>query len=139
MNNPNQHHEDGLPRRDSDWNHETYSDIESLIRTASDFVRPSEDHRPRTLEAARARCADLRTEQKLGVFLACALLVLAIVSPGFHYLSRYRSRFQGTTAAEIQEQASIISIKANVSPQWGMFEAFSQWREDQAEGFRGSR
>ncbi|TWU32988.1 hypothetical protein [Novipirellula artificiosorum] len=115
--------------------HEAPTELERLIQSAGRYVHPSEDHRPRTLEAAQQQCENLKAQETLGRFFACAMLLFLVSVPVLGFLDTYRPRFQGPTSSELQQKASAFSLQANVGPQWGMYEAFSQWRRDQAEQF----
>ncbi len=106
--------------------------VESIIRAARNYVLPSEELRPRTVEAARQYCEDRRAEQKLGGFaLAVALLVMTS-SPAYRYVDLMRTKSSAPTAAEIQSQALEYEKQPHVGTHWGMAEAFTQLRRAQA-------
>ena len=52
-----------------------YSAIEAIIRAAGDHIEPTDDLRPRTLEAARRRCRQQRIGRRAGGLAVAALLL----------------------------------------------------------------
>lgn len=108
------------------------SQIESVIRAARWFVRPSDDLRPRTLEAARCYCNDRRAEQKLGGFLVAALLLLSFTSPAVQYVSVLRIRAAAPSSTEIHDRAIEFASRREIGSHWGMAEAFTHLRRVQA-------
>lgn len=66
--------------------HDEWSDVESLIRAAGNYVRPSEELRPRVLESARAEARERLAQRRIWqVALAIALsgaLLAAVASRG---------------------------------------------------------
>ena len=110
----------------------TRRQIESLIRAARWVVQPSEDLRPRTLEAARDYCDDRRAEQRLGGFVLAVLLLLAFTSPAIQYVSVMRVRASVPSTTEIHHRAMDYASQREVGPHWGMAEVYSQMRRVQA-------
>jgi hypothetical protein len=54
---------------------EGWDDVEALVRAAGNYVRPSDDLRPRVLETARAECHERWAQQRIWqVALVVALL-----------------------------------------------------------------
>ena len=106
--------------------------IESAIRAAGDYVRPSEDLRPRTLEAAHDHCGDRRAEQKLGGFVIAVLLLVMIASPAIHYVSAMRTRSTAPSVTEMQDRGLQYAADPHIGSNWGLSEAFTQLRRLQA-------
>jgi hypothetical protein len=106
--------------------------IESMIRSAGHYVRPSEDLRPRTLDAARQYCNDRRAEQKLGGFVIAVLLLLTLSSPASQYVDVLRAQASAPTATEIQNRALEYGARHEIGTNWGLTEAFTQLRRVQA-------
>ncbi|EMI21899.1 hypothetical protein RMSM_01183 [Rhodopirellula maiorica SM1] len=125
------HHDAGF-----DGENHSLHEIEQRVRAAGNYVRVSEDLRPRTLEAARNACDDTALERRVGGFFVCVLLMFCLASPFVELLGDYQSRFSGTTSGEVQRKAAELSQRSDIGPQWGMCEAFSQLRQSQANRFR---
>jgi hypothetical protein len=106
--------------------------IESAIRAAGNYVRPSEDLRPRTLEAAREHCGDRRAEQKLGGFVIAVLLLVMIGSPAIHYMHALRRQSTAPSATEMQDRGLRYAADPHIGSNWGLSEAFTQLRRLQA-------
>ena len=109
--------------------------LESVIRAARNYVRPSDELRPRTLEAARERCGDRRAEQKLGSFATAVLLLLTLGTPAFRYAETLRSIQWSPTAADVQQRAVEFGAQREIGPNWAMTETFTQLRRVQADRF----
>lgn len=109
--------------------------IETAIRAAGDYVQPSGDLRPRTLEAAREHCGDLRAEQKVGGFVIAVLLCVVIMSPAFRYVDFMRAQSVAPTAIEMQRRGLQHAADPHVGSNWGLTEAFTQLRRLQADRF----
>ena len=110
----------------------TAEQIEAMVRGARHYLRPSEDLRPRTLEAARQYCDDRRSEQKLGGLLIAAVLLLFVSSPALRFVDVLRNRSIAPTAADIQARAVEYSAQPEIGTHWGLAEAYSQMRRIQA-------
>lgn len=106
--------------------------IESMIRAASGYVRPSEDLRPRTLEAARRHCDDRRAEKKFGGFVIAVILLVSISTPAIQFVHLRRAQTTAPTASEIQDRAIEYAAEPGIGPHWGLAEAFTQLRRVQA-------
>ncbi|MFK8113262.1 MAG: hypothetical protein AB8B91_13725 [Rubripirellula sp.] len=115
----------------TDSSHQRES-VETIIRAAGDYVQPSDDLRPRTLQAARDLCGDRRAERKLGGLVIAILVVAFISSPVTQYVQALRSQTAPTSSAEMQERALVYSEQPGVGSNWAMAEAFSQLRRAQA-------
>ena len=112
-----------------------------MIRAARWFIRPSDDLRPRTLEAARWYCDDRRAEQKLGGFVLAVLLLLMVTSPAIRYASVLRTQASAPSSTEIHHRAIEYASQPEIGAHWGMAEAFTQLRRVQAnrlgQSYRG--
>lgn len=106
--------------------------IESMIRAAGQYVQPTEDLRPRTLEAARQYCGDRRAEQKLGSLAIAVLLLVSISSPAIRYAEMLQSTASGPSAAEMHHRAIAFETRPDVGSHWGLTEAFTELRRNQA-------
>lgn len=104
------------------------TELEQAIWSAREFVRVSDDLRPRTLERARER---IRLRTYASRFTVLALVCMAawsIAVPVAHSLSNYRTRIAAPSAAEIGWSASDLSQDPQYGPDWGMVEAFQRAR-----------
>ncbi len=83
------------------------SKIEAIIRAARHYVRPSEELRPRVLEAAREHCGDRRAEQKLGAFALAIVVCVVVISPILRYATLIQSATTNRAASEILVRAEV--------------------------------
>lgn len=113
--------------------------IESAIRAAGDYIQPSEDLRPRTLEAAREDCGDRRAELKLGVFAIAVLLLVTLSSPTIHYVDTIRTQSTAPSATEMQLRGLEFATDPHIGSNWGLSEAFTQLRRSQADRLKTDR
>lgn len=107
--------------------------IESMIRAARNYVRPSDELRPRTLEAARERCGDRRAEQRLGSFAIAVLLLITLGTPVMRYAETWRTLEWAPTASDVEQRAAELGTQREIGPNWAITEAFSQLRRVQAD------
>jgi hypothetical protein len=108
------------------------SKIEAMVHAARFYVEPSEDLRPRVLEAAREHCADQRAERRLGGFALAVLLLALIASPLGSYVALLRSSAVPRSASEVQRHATELAGRREIGSHWALAEAFSHWRHLQA-------
>lgn len=113
--------------------HSAFGRLERLILSAANFVQPSYDLRPRTVEAAREYCRDKRAEQRLGGFVLAVMLVLIISSPAMQYVDVLRTQSTGPSATEMEQIAIEYSERREIGSHFGLSEAFSQLRQFQAD------
>ena len=78
------------------------SKIEAMIHSARFYVEPSDDLRPRVLDALREHCADQRAEQRLGSFAVAVLVLALIASP----LGSYAALLRSSRDAPIRERSA---------------------------------
>ena len=112
---------------------QSFEQIEAAIRAAGDYIRPSEDLRPRTLEAAREDCGLRRAEQKLAALAIVALMLVTVASPVVHYIDALRRQTSAPSASELQLQGLRYASDPRIGPNWGLAEAFTQLRRVQAD------
>ena len=108
------------------------AEIESMIRAARNYVRPSDDLRPKVLEAAREHCSDRRAEQKLGSFAIAVLVLVLISSPAIRYAILLQPTVAKRSADEVQHLAAELASQREIGSHWALAEAFSQVRHLQA-------
>lgn len=116
--------------------------IEHTIRSAGDLIRPSDDLRPRIIEAANEHCGRQRAKRRTALVVA-ACCSLALATAPLLEMMALRSKLNATPSSEeLQQQAIRYSAETNVGPHWGLTEAFKQLRQTQAKklgGFRHAR
>ena len=117
---------------------ETLDSIESLVRAACGYVQPTEDLRPRTLEAAREACRQRRWNFRIG---GLALTVILLAMCGFPHwgLSSRAEQVASASGAirhyDLHQQASLRMVRAGFDPSWALYEAFAELRRKQADLF----
>jgi uncharacterized membrane protein YfbV (UPF0208 family) len=112
------------------------SDIEALVRSARDYVQPSDDLRPRVLENARVVRGERRARRWIGHLAICALLLGMFAA----------ATSQQSKAVATREPAAMMrASRLFWSPQptlsasdasWGMVDSFTELRRRQAELLR---
>ena len=106
--------------------------VESMIRAAGSFVEPSEDLRPRALEAARENYRNRRARRKLGGVVIFCLSLFGLVTLQAPYADVLHSKVTAPSSAEMQQRAIAIGSLPHVGSEWGTAEAFKQLRQYQA-------
>jgi hypothetical protein len=110
-------------------------DIEALVRLASDYVQPSDDLRPRVLEAARAATQEKRAQRRIArvaaVFLLAALSVASISGRRSTDAAGYAASFwKGPLYAPVQ------TASENNRSGWEMVDSYTELRRHQARLLR---
>ena len=112
--------------------------LEGVVRAAGTYVRPTEDLRPRTLEAARSEGKQRVRNRRFGS-LALSLVLLAVTGlPGLLLTPRESPPDDPARLVReynLHQQASLRSLRAGLDPTWAIYEAFLQLRNSQAELF----
>lgn len=109
---------------------ESLAALERTIRQAGSYVQPTDNLRPKTLEAARSAWCQRRTNWRAGAMIA-AVLLLAI--------GQATNQF----GWQVQQPIAAVSInrefaqrnqayQRNVNPGWELYEAFCELRSKQA-------
>lgn len=107
--------------------------VELLIRAAGNYVVPSDNLRPRVLEAARESAADRVGFYKLARLFLVLLFCSALSVPALERLTDWHDRSASPSVSEIQNQATQIANEKGVGPHWGLYEAFNRLRNHHAE------
>ena len=110
-----------------------WDDVEALVRAAGGYVRPSEELRPRVLEAAGVEASERRALQRIWhVALAIAILgVLTVIGARWHAASPF-------APSVLQAQAEVQQAGGN-SAGWTLVESFTDLRRRQAALLRLTR
>lgn len=121
-----------------DWN-DPRDEVAALVRAASQYVRASDDLRPRVLEAARLQCRERRAQRWSRHAAVMVLLLAFFTAAGRQGLETERSRPLGiVVAAGFDEFFSPTAVAATRSGDgdWRMLEAFTELRRQQAQVLR---
>jgi hypothetical protein len=117
---------------------ENFAPIEALIRSAGNYVRPGDDLRPRTLEAARHARGKRRWNKQVAAVAAAVVLLAVCNIPGRFAPPDVASRTSEATVArefELRQQTA-KSAGLSFNPSWAWFEAFWELRHQQAKRIR---
>lgn len=98
-------------------------DLEALLRSAKDYVHPSDDLRPRVLEAARSQ----RDQRQMLGYLQHAAVVLVV-------LGALASTLYGTAGPIKLDATSRDQVLAAAAQDanWGLVDSFTELRRRQA-------
>ena len=102
--------------------------LELLVRAASEYVRPSDDLRPSTLEAAREACLRRRTNKRMSGLTIAVLLVAATGLPTL-LLAAYPS-VAVVHSAELHNRAARSVVEDGIEANWALYEALSDLRRE---------
>lgn len=129
-NSENNPFENGRDRRER----QAFAAVESLVRAAGNYVQPTDDLRPSTLEAAR-RSTSLRRWNKRLAGIAALVVVLAVSNiPGRFLPEPAESTLAHQTVTREFElrQESAKEMGVTFNPAWAWVEAFFELRNKQA-------
>ena len=110
---------------------EILESLEATIFAARGYVVPSDNLRPHTLEAARDFDSDRRGTYQFARFVLAIAVCGCISLPVVDQLASWREKMASPTSLQMLE----IAQKKNVGIDWGLFEAFSELRQNQATRF----
>jgi hypothetical protein len=114
---------------------ESLAEIEALVRSAADYVRPSDDLRPRVLECARSVTKERQAKRWIGHLATCALalgLLVAATRQPDAAASREPARAALGYRLLWTAQPTIGASDAS----WSMVDSFTELRRRQAELLR---
>ncbi len=103
--------------------------LEQAIFEARDFVTPSNDLRPRTLEQAKQVASTQGWANRLTLATLAGMLVWCISVPLLQIVSQHRERLSAPFADEILQAAQEYDEQHRYEPQWGMVEVFREARQ----------
>jgi hypothetical protein len=112
-----------------------FSELEALVRSAGDYVRASDDLRPRVLESARSASGERRAQRRIGQMavwaLAFAVLTAAI---------RQQPEWTENSLPAADQTARLLSQTPRAAAlgdsSWDMVDSFTALRRRQAELLR---
>ncbi len=111
------------------------SPLERTILAAGQYVRPSQDLRPRIIEAAKEQGGQRRAIRNIGGGLLLMGLLCVIAAPTLNQRTERFEKSRSPSASELQDQAQTIATQAGVGANWGLSEAYAKLRQSQAERF----
>ena len=117
-------------------NREDLNDIEALVRSARDYVLPSEDLRPRVLESARVMRGERRAQRWIGHLAICALLLGMFAAATGQQSEAVATRESGATLRASRLFWSPQPTLRASDATWGMVDSFTELRRRQAELLR---
>lgn len=122
-----------------DLDRHEWDDVEDLVRQAGGYVRPSDELRPRVIEAARAESSERRAQRRIWQ-AALALAVWGIISTATAGPLSTDSPFSaGMLHAQAElRQADMHQAEIGAAG-WGMVESFTDLRRRQADLLRLTR
>lgn len=106
--------------------------LEQAILAAGTYVRPSDDLRPRTIEAAKELCSNHRLVRRIIVLGLAAMLLMMLGVPVTETMRQRSLGAMSPTSAEMERQAIQYSREAGVTPDWGLSQMFDDLRHFQA-------
>ena len=114
---------------------ERFAPIEAMVRAAGGYVRPSDDLRPSTLEAARRSCKSRRWSYRLCGAAAMVAMLAAFNVPGRFASPMTETAFGPETVTheyEVRHQAA-KGMGFGFNPAWAWYEAFLELRNKQSQ------
>lgn len=115
-----------------------FESLESIVRAAGGYIQPTDDLRPRTLEAAREACSRRRWNFRLGAVAVAVILVAICDLPSRIASSRAGQAEKPSQVIrdyDLHRQASLRMANAGFDSSWSVYEAFADLRKKQADLF----
>jgi len=121
-----------------DWN-ESADEVEALVRAAGDYVRASDDLRPRVLEAARLQNRERQAQRWIRHVAVLVVAVGFATAAGQQAGEGERTHSIGIVASagfdELLSPATVVAPRSG-DGDWRMLEAFTKLRRQQAQVLR---
>jgi hypothetical protein len=111
-------------------------ELETLIRSAGDYVRASDDLRPRVLENARSQCCEQRVRRRFWQIAVAALFCVILMGSLAHRSESAIGAKAHTSAWTSPMFAPVEAAARSNDPSWQMVESFTQLRLRQAQLLR---
>jgi len=118
---------------------ERFDDVEAMVRAAGEYVRASDDLRPRVLEAVRQQYGEQRARRRIKHVAAFVLPLAIFTGAQWRELDDERLRpSNGLLAAAIHEVVSSapVATARGDDGDWRMIDAFTKLRRQQAQVLR---
>lgn len=110
--------------------------LEATLFAARDYVVPSSDLRPRTLEQARHTTRGQDWANRLTLITLASMLLWGVAIPLLRELSLQRDKLSGPFPAELERAAQDYAEQHRYEAQWGLVEAFRDARQLRLVGER---
>jgi hypothetical protein len=108
-----------------------FDDVESLVRAAGNYVRPSDDLRPRVLETARAESRERRNRRRMWQLAVVVALLGALTTA-----EQVRREAAAAAPGLLVEAAAFVGTSEQGDTGWGLVDAYTQLRRKQAAMLR---
>ena len=116
-----------MPKRELDP--QTLEQLEATLFAARDYVIPSDDLRPRTLEQSRQATRIQSWANRLTLVTLGCMLLWSMAMPMLRELGSQRDKISGPFPAEIERAAQVYADEHRYEAQWGLVEAFRDARQ----------
>jgi len=115
---------------------ESFADVESMVRAAGGYVQPTDDLRPRTLEAARDKTSQRRAQRRIGGLAAMVVLLAVSGAPDFVRQTLVQSHLPMIASShELHYRAARLASDSHFGSHWALVDVFVELRQDQARRF----
>jgi len=111
-------------------------ELESIIFAARNYVRTTDDLRPRVLETARAEQRDRRLQRRLAQMAALVLLMVTAITVYRQPESSGRSEAFLPTVEAMSAESQVDATRYADHASWETVESFSDLRRRQAQLLR---
>ncbi len=125
--------------REPELNQEITRQLEETIFSARNFVVPSPDLRPRTLEQAKEAYKNHMWANRIAVTVLGCMFLWSVTTVTTRFLGQYRGKLSGPFPEEIQQRAASYPRYDSYGTPWHLVEVFQQERslsQDQANSVR---
>jgi hypothetical protein len=124
-----------MPESNHFYHHEneqplSLQQLESMVRAAGGYLQPTDDLRPKALEATRVACQQRRVSRRLGGMALFILLVGATGFPDFLFTSQ--RKLAALEGSELHRRATRSVVENGTEMHWALFEAYSDMRREHA-------
>ena len=113
--------------------------VEAIVRAAGEYVRASNDLRPRVLEGARLRCGEQWAQRCIRLVVMCIVLLVCFTAADQKRFETRRSYSTAILAAsgfnELDAPIDSASFRSG-DGDWRMLDAFTELRRQQAQLLR---
>jgi hypothetical protein len=112
------------------------TDVELLISAARNYVRPTDDLRPRVLEVARVQQRERRLQRRLAQMAAVVLLMITVLTVYHQPESSDRAGVFLPTVEAMSAEAQLEAARFADHGSWETVESFTDLRRRQAQLLR---
>ena len=111
--------------------------IESMVASAKNYVVPSDNLRPRILEAARSQQNQRLSARRMYQVAALVVLCVLLTIPAQQRLDAWRRSAFSPTSGELEISAQQYANQPAIGQNWGMYEAYKNLRQQQQTKITG--